>query len=142
MAAEDAGIHIQSQIMWVKNTLVLGQADYQWSHENCWYGFIKGKKHRWYGGRSQRTVWEIDKVANQSYLHPMQKPIECYSIPMQNHTSEGDICADPFVGSGTQIVAAEQLGRVCYGMELHPPYVAVCLERLSKLGLTPQLMDS
>jgi DNA modification methylase len=132
-AIKDAGLHIQSQIIWVKNCLVLGQADYHWRHENCWYAFKKGKKHRWNGGRSQTTVWECKKLANSSYVHPMQKPVELYAKAIENHTVHGDVVADPFVGSGTQIIAAEQLGRRCYAIELSPAYCDVCVERWEKL---------
>lgn len=132
-AMRDSGIHVQSQIIWVKNALVLGQADYQWKHENCWYGFFKGKQHRWLGGRSQTTVWNVSKVANNEYVHPMQKPVELYAIPIRNHTGEGDVVAEPFGGSGTQIVAAEQLGRKCFAMELEPKYCDVIVQRWEKL---------
>src|SRR5690606_18487378 len=122
-AIRDAGLHVQSQIIWVKNALVLGQADYQWKHENCWYAFFKGERHKWNGGRAQTTVWEIDKVANNDYVHPMQKPTELFAMPMRNHTQPGDICAEPFAGSGSQIIAAEQEGRRCYAMEFDPRHV-------------------
>lgn len=127
---KDSGLHIQSQIIWKKNCLVLGQADYHWMHENCWYAFFKGKKHRWYGERDKTTVWEVDKIANASYIHPMQKPTELYSIPMQHHTLTGDVVAEPFAGSGSQYVAAQNLNRKCYGIEISPAYCAVILERM------------
>lgn len=75
-AVRSVGLHIQSQIIWNKNCLVLGQADYHWKHENCWYAFWKGQKHRWLGERDKTTVWEVKKVNNSDYVHPMQKPVE------------------------------------------------------------------
>ncbi len=142
-AAAAAGIHIQSQIIWNKNTLVLGQADYQWKHENCWYGFIKGKKHRWLGGRAQTTVWDISKIANSSYLHPMQKPSELYERAIENHTHQGEICAEPFSGSGTQIVACERLGRRCRAIEISAAYTAVALQRFYDMtGVMPVLVEA
>lgn len=138
-AVRGSGLHIQSQIIWNKNVLVLGQADYQWKHENCWYAFWRGNKHRWFGGRDQTTVWEIKKLANQVYVHPMQKPVELYAIPMRNHTKAGEICAEPFSGSGSQLVAGEQEGRLVYACEIEAKYVAVALERLAGIGLTPRL---
>lgn len=137
----DAGVHIQSQIVWVKNYLVLGQADYQWKHEVCWYGFFKSEKHRWLGGRAQTTTWDVSRVKSADYMHPMQKPLELYAIPMRNHTAEGDVVAEPFSGSGSQLVAAEQIKRVCFAMELEPKYVAVALERLARIGLVPKLCE-
>ena len=129
-AIKNAGLHIQSQIIWNKNCLVLGQADYHWKHENCWYAFYKGKQHRWYGERDKTTVWEVDKVANSAYVHPMQKPTELYTIPMLHHTKQGDIVAEPFAGSGSQLVGAENLKRRCYAIEFSPAYCAVILERM------------
>lgn len=134
-AMQDAGIHIQSQIVWGKNAFSLGQTDYHWQHEICWYGFVKGAKHNWYGGRDQSTLWSIHKIPNQQYIHPMQKPLELYSVPIKNHTKAGEICVDPFSGSGTQIEAAEKLARLCYAMENDPVWVATSLERFHKLGL-------
>lgn len=131
-AIKKAGLHIQAQIIWNKNCLVLGQADYHWKHENCWYAFFKGKQHRWYGERDKTTVWEVDKVANSAYVRPMQKPTELYTIPMQHHTKQGDIVAEPFAGSGSQLVGAENMKRRCYAIEFSPNYCAVILERMSQ----------
>jgi len=132
---KDVGLNVQSQIMWSKSHITLGQADYQWKHEICWYAFMKGKKHNWFGGRDQNTVWDVTKVAQGAYLHPMQKPVDLYSTPIRNHTKPGDICLDPFLGSGTQIIAAEQLGRICYGVEKDPKWVATTIKRLQEFGL-------
>jgi DNA modification methylase len=125
----DAGLHVQSQIIWVKNCFAMGQADYQWKHEQCYYAFFKGEKHRWYGERDKTTVWDVKRIATSAYLHPMQKPVELYQYPMEYNTKAGDIVAEPFSGSGTQLIAAQNLGRVCYAMELDPVYVDVALQR-------------
>lgn len=125
----DSGLHVQSQIVWVKNRFTLGQADYQWMHEPAWYAFKKGMKHKWFGGRDKTTVWEVSKVVNSEYLHPTQKPVELFVRPMEHHTSPKSLVVDPFAGSGSQFIAAQKLDRVCYGMELDPIYVDVCLER-------------
>ncbi len=137
----DAGIHIQSTIVWVKNHFSLGMSDYHWKHEICWYGYFEGENHIWYGGRNQSTVWDVKLVPTVQYLHPMQKPTELYAIPIKNHSTAGDVVVDPFNGCGTQIVAAEQHGRLCYACELDPTWVAVSLDRFSKLGLVPQLEE-
>jgi DNA modification methylase len=128
-AIRGAGIHVQSQIIWVKNSLVLGQADYQWKHETAWYGFWKGENHRWFGGRAKTSVWEVSRVAQSEYVHPMQKPVELYEIPQQHHTHKGEVVAEPFSGSGSQIIAGERLGRRVYAMELEPKYVDVAVTR-------------
>lgn len=127
------GLHIQSQIIWNKNALVLGQADYQWKHETAWYAFWLGKKHRWLGERDKTTVWEVAKVAHSEYVHPMQKPTELYAIPMRHHTYPGEIVAEPFSGSGSQIIAAESLGRRCFAMELEPKFVDAAIERWERM---------
>ena len=128
-AIKSTGLHIQSQILWNKNCLVLGQADSHWKHENCWYAFWKGEKHRWFGERDKTTVWEVKKVSNSDYVHPMQKPVELYLIPIQNHTQLGEVICEPFSGSGSQFIAAEQLGRKCYGMEISQIYCDVIVKR-------------
>ena len=132
-AIRDAGLHIQSQIIWNKNCLVLGQADYHWKHENCWYAFLKGEKHRWFGERKQTTVWDVAKVANSEYAHPMQKPVELYAIPIRNHTKAEEVIAEPFSGSGTTIIACEQLGRKCRAIEISPAYCDVAVKRWENL---------
>jgi DNA modification methylase len=128
-AIEDTGLHVQGQVVWVKNVFALGQADYQWCHELCWYAFWKGENHRWYGDRDKRTTWEVKKIANSTYLHPAQKPTELYERPIEHHTTGDDIIFEPFTGSGTQFIAAERLGRICYGMEIDPVYCDVTLSR-------------
>ncbi len=72
--------------------------------------------------------------------HPTQKPVELFAIPIQQHTAKGDICYEPFCGSGTQLAAAQLLGRACYAIEKSPEFVAVALERLSEMGLKPRLL--
>ena len=107
-------------------------------HEPCWYGVRKGKPSLRKDDRTQTTLWKINLDKNVEGGHSTQKPIECMARPIRNH--EGD-CYDPFIGSGTTMVAAEQLGRICYGMEISPAYVAVCLERLSQMAFEPQLVQ-
>jgi len=135
-ALEAHGWRIAQEIIWVKNALVFGRSDYQWRHEPCLYA--KRGEAPIQGDRTQTTVWEIPKQAHAE--HPTQKPLELFIIPIKNHTVSGAIVVDPFLGSGTTMVAAEQLGRICYGMEIEPKYVAVTLERMSGMGLEPKLV--
>jgi len=123
----NAGIHLQGQIIWVKPSLVLGQADYQWRHEVCWYGYMKGDKHIWNGGRTETTVWQESRENTQP--HPTQKPVAIFERPIQNSSNLGGVVVDPFVGSGTTIIAAERLGRRCYAMEIEPRYCDVAIKR-------------
>ena len=131
-AIENVGLNMQSEIIWKKN-LVMGRCDYHWAHEHALYAFWKGKQHRWLGERNKTTVWEMNRVPSSEYLHPMQKPVELYAIPIRHHTHEGEIVAEPFAGSGTQVIAAEQLNRICYAMEIEPKFCDVIIERWQNL---------
>jgi DNA modification methylase len=124
----DAGFIPNYLIIWNKSSLVIGRGDYHWKHEPCWYATRKGSKHYWIGDRSQTTVWDIGKPNKSETGHSTQKPLECMARPIRNH--EGDVY-EPFAGSGTTLVASQNLNRKCYAIELNPAYVAVILERMS-----------
>jgi DNA modification methylase len=127
---------IRSQIVWNKSHLVLSRGDYHWKHELCAYAVRKGKKANYVGGRKQTTVWDINKPQKNDTGHSTQKPLECMLRPIRNHESE--FVYDPFLGSGTTLIACEQLNRKCIGIELNPQYVSVILERYqSTTGKTP-----
>lgn len=127
---EKAGFEMRSQIVWVKNNIVISRGDYHWKHEPCWYAVRKGNKGNWAGDRKQTTVWEIDKPMKSETGHSTQKPVECMARPIANH--DGDVY-DPFLGSGTTMVAAHQLNRKCYAMEIDPKYCQVIVDRMRKL---------
>lgn len=127
---ESAGFQMRSQIIWVKNNIVISRGDYHWKHEPCWYAVKKGSKGNWASDRKQTTVWEIDKPMKSETGHSTQKPVECMARPIANH--DGDVY-DPFIGSGTTMVAAHQLNRKCYGMEIDPKYCQVVVDRMLKL---------
>jgi DNA modification methylase len=138
-AAAAAGVMISRQIIWTKPQMIFGRGDYHWQHELCFYGWRQSHRPPFYGERNQTTVWAIDYDGNRNDRdHPTQKPVALWIRPVLNHTRAGAICAEPFAGSGTQYVAAEQTGRLCYGLEIEPKYVAVTLERLAGLGLEPR----
>jgi DNA modification methylase len=126
---ESNGFEMRSQIVWVKNNIVISRGDYHWKHEPCWYAVMKGNKGNWASDRKQTTVWEIDKPMKSESGHSTQKPVECMAKPIANH--DGDVY-DPFLGSGTTMVAAHQLNRKCYGMELDPKYCQVIVDRMLK----------
>jgi DNA modification methylase len=140
-ALKDRGIWRQT-IQWVKNNATFSPlgVDYHWKAEPIFYGWLPNGAHRYYGGRAQTTVWEIDRPL-KSPEHPTMKPIELVSRAIKNSSMSNQTALDLFLGSGTTIVACEQTGRVGYGMEIAPGYVAVCLERLAGLGLTPRLIN-
>ena len=131
-----AGYVLRNLVIWAKPRFAISRGDYHWQHEPCWYAVKKGQPSKWMGDRSQTTLWQITLDENVEGGHSTQKPLECMERPIRNH--EGDV-ADPFLGSGTTMVAAERLGRVCYGMELEPKYIAVSLERMAGMGLEPVL---
>jgi DNA modification methylase len=141
-AAAAAGILIHRQIIWVKPGLLLGRGDYHWRHELCFYGWRQGNRPPFYGARNQDTVWEVGSVSpteRRAMNHPTPKPTALWTKPIENHTRKSELLYDPFLGSGTTAVACQQLGRVCYGMEIEPAYVAVTLDRLERMGLKPEL---
>jgi DNA modification methylase len=135
---EAAGFIIRSQIIWAKPGFVISRGHYHWQHEPCWYAFREGESARWAGDRSQTTLWEITNKVNDEDKnnHGTQKPIECMARPMRNHGEPGDLVYDPFLGSGTSIIAAHRTGRRCCGIELEPRYCEVVLRRCEAEGLT------
>jgi len=134
---ESAGFEIRAQIIWAKDRMAISRGHYHWQHEPCWYAVRRGQSAEWIGDRSQTTLWKIgvlDVGDTDTKAHGTQKPLECMARPIRNH--KGDVY-DPFLGSGTTMVAAERERRICYGMEIDPAYVAVILERLTGMGLSP-----
>ena len=106
----------------------MSRGDYHWQHEPCWYA-VRTKGH-WTGDRKQTTLWTIASGGQDSKTtHSTQKPVECMRRPMQNNSNPGQAVYDPFLGSGTTLIAAETTGRVCLGMELEPRYVDVAVRR-------------
>jgi site-specific DNA-methyltransferase (adenine-specific) len=134
-AMVDAGWLLKQQLIWVKNTMVMGRQDYQWKHEPCLYGWLKGDSHKWYSDRKQTTVIEWDKPQRNGE-HPTMKPIGLFSYQIENSSKQGDIVIDAFGGSGTTMVACEQLKRKAYVIEYDPKYCQVIIDRMKKLDET------
>jgi DNA modification methylase len=130
---EDSGFVIINQIIWAKNNIVIGRGDYHWQHEPCWYAVRKGVKHNWQGSRKESTLWEIDKPLKSETGHSTQKPVECMARPIRNNSYERESVYDPFVGSGTTIVAGHQLNRKVYAMEIEPKYCQCTIDRMKTL---------
>ena len=135
---ERAGFSLRSQIIWRKQHFALSRGDYHWAHEPAWYAVRRGRRGEWRGDRSQTTVWDVpnlnpmggDREAeNAASAHGTQKPVRLFEIPILNHTLVTDVVYDPFVGSGTAIIAAEKTGRSCLAMDLDPRYVQVAITR-------------
>lgn len=111
-----------------KEYVHIGTSRLRWSHEPCLYGWKDGASHRWYSDRSQSTVLEFDKPAQNSE-HPTMKPVGLMAYLIQNSTRKGDVVLDVFGGSGSTLMACEQTGRKCLTMELDPHYCDVIIER-------------
>lgn len=124
----DAGFHLAGCCIWVKDSLVLGRSDYQWQHEPVLYGFMQNGKHPWYSDRKQTTIWNFDKPKKNSN-HPTSKPLDLLAYPINNSTQANSIVIDTFGGSGSTLMACEQMNRICYTMELDEKYASVILRR-------------
>lgn len=126
-----AGYEPINLIVWNKSSIVIGRGDYHHKHEPIWYKHKKGKNHLWAGSRKESTVWDINKPSRTETIHSTQKPIECMAKPIKNHTAKE--IYDPFLGSGSTMVACHQLDRICYGMEISEQYCQVIVDRMRKL---------
>ena len=133
---EATGFTLRSQIIWRKQHFALSRGDYHWAHEPAWYA-VRGTG-QWCGDRTQSTVWDVPNLNpmggahtadDPATAHSTQKPVRLFEIPMLNHTTAGEAVYDPFVGSGTTIIAAEKTGRVAVALELDPAYVQIAVDR-------------
>lgn len=132
-----AGLTPRATVIWRKPTIVIGRGHYHWQHEPLLVATRERSGLKWRGGDDQSTVWEISNRIQDSEhksLHGTQKPLECMGRPIRNHGTADDAVYDPFLGTGTTIVAADRLGRPAYGLEIEPVYMAVILERASQEG--------
>ncbi|MDE3825094.1 site-specific DNA-methyltransferase [Sinorhizobium meliloti] len=124
---EATGFQIRAQIIWAKDRFALSRGDYHWQHEPCWYAVRQ--KGNWCGDRSQSTLWTIPSRDDSGHGHSTQKPVEAMRRPMQNNSSAGQAVYDPFVGSGTTMIAAEMEARCALCLEINPAYVDVAVKR-------------
>ena len=124
----DAGFHLAGCCIWVKDSLVLGRSDYQWQHDPVLYGFMQNGKHPWYSDRKQTTIWNFAKPKRNAN-HPTSKPLDLLGYPIGNSTQENAIVIDTFGGSGSTLMACEQINRTCCTMELDEKYASVILRR-------------
>ena len=127
-AFHDAGFYLSGCCIWKKNALVLGRSPYQWRHEPCLFGWKLGGKHQWYSDRKQTTIWEYDRPKS-SKDHPTMKPVALMAYPIQNSCMSNCIVLDPFLGSGSTLIACEETNRICYGIELDEKFADVIVKR-------------
>ena len=133
-AFHDAGFYLSGCCIWKKNALVLGRSPYQWQHEPCLFGWKLGGKHQWYSDRKQTTIWEYDRPKS-SKEHPTMKPVALMAYPIQNSCMSNCIVLDPFLGSGSTLIACEETNRICYGIELDEKFADVIVRRyIEKVG--------
>lgn len=137
---ESAGFSFKATLVWVKQQFVLGRSDYHYRHEPILYGWIENGAHYFTDDRGLDSVFEVDKP-HVSDTHPTQKPVELVARMITNSSRNGELVLDPFCGSGSTLLAAEQLGRIGFGIEMSAEYTAVTLERLSNLGLKAELLN-
>lgn len=128
----DAGFHLSGVCIWEKNSFVMGRSPYQWGHEPILYGWLKTGKHKWYAGRAESTIWRYDKPKKNAD-HPTMKPIPLLCYPIKNSSSVNSIVLDTFGGSGSTLIACQQMDRICYTMELDPKYASVIIRRYIEL---------
>lgn len=126
---EASGFKIRCQIIWAKDRFAMSRGHYHWQHEPCWYAVKNGDAAGWSGSRKQTTLWNIKSRDDGGHGHSTQKPVECMRRPIENNSSPGQAIYEPFSGSGTTIIAAEQTGRCCYAIELNPAYVDIAVKR-------------
>ena len=119
---EEVGFRIRAQIIWAKQHFAMGRGDYHWCHEPAWYAVREGKSSHWCGDRTQSTVWQIPNLnpfggsrKEEATGYGTQKPVELMRRPILNNTKRGDLVYDPFLGSGTTLIAATSAHRICYG---------------------------
>jgi DNA modification methylase len=145
------GFQVRAQIVWVKPHFAISRGHYHGGHEPCWYAVRKGRKSQWSGDRTQSTVWQAAnrtfqgkgdrEPADEATGHGTQKPVELFRRPILNHTTPGEAVYDPFLGSGTCVIAAEATGRICYGLEIEPRYVDVIVQRWQNLTKKTATLD-
>lgn len=136
-ALDEEKISYPVPLIWHKNHFVISWQRYHPDYEIIMYcgpgSAPTGKKSRWYGPKNETTTWQISKDAAKEYEHPTQKPVVIYTRAITNSTAKGQLILDPFSGSGTAIIAAEQTGRQCLAMDLSPEYCEVAIRRWEKL---------
>ncbi len=131
----DLGILDHQQLVWIKPTAVFGRVYWHFRHEPCMMGWVQGSKPEHDGVHEFDSVWEVDWQGKSRVVgneHPTEKPVELFARPMRKHTKAGDLVFEPFSGSGSQLIAAETLGRRCHAMEISPAFVDVAIRRWEK----------
>ena len=148
MGIQSAGFELRAQIIWVKQHFALSRGMYHWQHEPCWLAVRQDARSKWRGDRTQSTVWQVANLnpfgGNPEEIatgHGTQKPVELMRRPLLNHTEPGALVYDPFLGSGTTLIAAQMTERICYGLEIDPRYCDVIVRRWQELTGEQAMLD-
>jgi DNA modification methylase len=143
-----AGFELRAQIIWAKQHFALGRGAYHWQHEPCWYAVRKGGRSYWRGDRTQSTLWQVANLnpfggnhEEGATGHATQKPVDLMRRPLLNHTECGEAVYDPFLGSGTTLIAAEMTERICHGLEIDPRYCDVIVRRWQEFTGNKAILD-
>jgi len=130
-AWREVGLLAHQVLIWKKSRAVLTYSDYLWDYEPFLYGWKAGKRPERRPPADARTVWEIASRIDDGAgaVHPTMKPVETIRRPIAYHTVPGEIIYEPFSGSGTALIAAEELGRSCYALEISPVFCDVAVKR-------------
>ena len=130
-AFREAGFHLSGTCIWAKDSFVMGRSPYQWQHEPILYGWLKSGTHKWYAGRSEATIWNFPKP-KRNRDHPTSKPLDLLAYPIRNSSQPNGIILDTFGGSGSTLIACEQMDRICHMLELDEKYASVILRRYAE----------
>lgn len=148
LGIQAAGFELRAQIIWVKQHFALSRGMYHWQHEPCWLAVRQEARSKWRGDRTQSTVWQVANLnpfgGNPEEIatgHGTQKPVELMRRPLLNHTEAGAVVYDPFLGSGTTLIAAQLTERICYGLEIDPRYCDVIVRRWQELTGEQAMLD-
>lgn len=142
------GFERRAQIIWAKQHFAISRGHYHWQHEPCWYAVRKGRTGQWLGDRKQSTLWEVPNASafggsddDGKTVHSTQKPVEVMRRPILNHTKPGEAVYDPFLGSGSTVIAAEHTGRIAYGLEIEARYIDVIVQRWQRFARAEAVLD-
>jgi len=130
-AFREAGFHLSGTCIWAKDSLVMSRSPYQWQHEPILFGWLKNGNHKWYADRKQTTIWNFNKPKKNAD-HPTSKPLDLLAYPISNSSQANSIVLDSFGGSGSTLIACEQLDRICFMAELDEKYASVILRRYAE----------
>ncbi len=125
----ELNFHVSCVICWMKESASISYADYSFQTEQCLYGWLKGAAHYWAGPPMEPNLWQVKRDLTKAYVHPTQKPLALAQRALRNNSVRDEVVLDLFLGSGSTLLAAENLGRRCYGMEIDPKYCDAVVRR-------------